>query len=41
MLHGATPIPAPGDLVRARSRTYLFEAVAKCPGLSGYPMTVK
>ena len=27
MLHGATPIPAPGDLVRARSRTYLVEAV--------------
>ncbi|MFO1431494.1 MAG: DISARM system SNF2-like helicase DrmD [Candidatus Competibacteraceae bacterium] len=27
MLNGTTPIPTPGDLVRARSRTYLVEAV--------------
>jgi hypothetical protein len=27
MLKDASPIPAPGDLVRARSRTYLVEAV--------------
>ena len=27
MLNGTTPIPSPGDMVRARSRTYLVEAV--------------